>query len=50
LPITRQNVEFNDLPIWRDNSADFVPIEQLFGQITGGCCFGELSLLNLNED
>jgi len=34
------NVHFEDLPIWRDTTQDFVPIETLLGTMHSGCSFG----------
>ena len=46
----RRKIEFDDLPIWRDSTNDFKPLEQLFGALSFGCSFGELSVINVDED
>jgi hypothetical protein len=33
-------VEFDDLPVWRDKTHNFEPLEELFGTLCSGCCFG----------
>lgn len=43
------NVHFEDLPIWRDTTQDFVPIETLLGTMHSGCSFGQLCFQNLAE-
>lgn len=46
----RSKIEFDDLPIWRDSINNFKPLEQLFGALSFGCSFGELSVINVDED
>lgn len=45
----RINIDINDLPILRDSANNFKALETLFATLHGGCSFGALTLINLNE-